>query len=115
MFLVGLQTHLCVSNAACFEVPKEWKESIRALFAMQRKAFFPHPSPHAQALHGTIQGQVQPQVATYDTCIHHNMHIPIRIFSATVHSVRLSYKLSLIVHKCMRAISDLHALDRRMG
>lgn len=43
------------------------------------------------------------------------MHIPIRTFSATVHSVRLSYKLSLIVHKCMRAISDLHALHRRMG
>ena len=103
--VVGLLTLLCASNAACFEVPKEWKESIRALCRDAEKGIFPHPSPHAQTLHGTIQPQAQQQV--------HYIHI--RIFSATVHNVRLSYKFS--THARVHACHNFRFVctDTRMG
>ncbi len=45
---------LCTACVTCIEVPKEGRDAIRALCEVAQNGVFPHPSPHAQMLHGTV-------------------------------------------------------------
>ncbi len=45
---------LCTACVTCIEVPKEWRDAVRALCEVAQNGVLPHPSPHAQMLYATV-------------------------------------------------------------